>query len=82
MICLEVISLFCQPCNHSFGKGKQTNAANDSFSEMFHKIIQKTVLMDYSLSKVADLQPETFKLKRDPAMLAIFQNSHSVLNLR
>ena len=44
----------------------------------FHKIIRKTVVMESFLSNVADLQPDTFWLKRDSAMRHNFQSSLSI----
>ena len=41
-------------------RGERPNTVSDGCSIKFHKIIQNTVVMEYFLRKVADLQPETF----------------------
>ena len=41
-----------------FAIGERTNAVSGDCSEKFYKIIQKTVVMEYFHSKLADLQPE------------------------
>ena len=40
--------------------GEWAKAISESCSEKSHKIIWKTLVTEYFLSKVADLQPETF----------------------
>ena len=44
-------------------RGERANAVRKGSFENVHKTIQKTVMMDYSLSKVEDFQLETFLLK-------------------
>ena len=39
---------------------EQANVVNEGSLKKSHKVIWKTVLIDYFLSEVADLQPETF----------------------
>ena len=64
-----------------FARGERTNAAIEGCSEKIHKIIQKTVGIEYFLSKLAVLQPEKKILIRwDSALHEIFQNSLSVEN--
>ena len=38
--------------------GERDNAVSEGYSENFHKIIQKTEVMEYFHRKLADLQPE------------------------
>ena len=40
------------------GSGERANAVTEGSSAKFHKIIQKKVVMDYFLCKVADVQQE------------------------
>ena len=49
-------------------RGERANAVSKGSFENVHKTIQKTVMMDYSFSKVEDFQLETFLLKTNSAM--------------
>ena len=51
--------MFCQLDNF-FGRGELDDAVREDCSEKFHKTIQNTLVMEYFLSKVAELQPEPF----------------------
>ena len=55
--CLLGFKLCSKPRDHFLGSGKRVNTVSEGCSEKFHKII---VMMEHLLSKVADLQPETF----------------------
>ena len=58
-----------------FGRGKWTNAVSEGCFEKFYKIIWKTLVMEYSLTKFANLQSKTFQLKRDSGVHQVFQKS-------
>lgn len=58
-ICLPGISLFCKTRKHFLAEAKKLiNAVSEGCSSKFCKI-WKTVVIEYSLSKVANLNPET-----------------------
>ena len=60
--CMPGINFFCKPLNYFFCSGERTNAVSKvrAVPPNVHKIILRTVVMNYFLSKVEDLQPETF----------------------
>ena len=49
---------------------------SEGCSEKFHKIVWKTIVMEYFLREVGDLQPEIFHNRCE-----IFQNSSSIKNV-
>ena len=57
--------MFRQPSNPFFGRGEQPNEVSEDCPAMLYGIIRKTLVKEYFYSKLGDLQPETFKLKRN-----------------
>ena len=59
-------SCICLPCNHFLSENKKMHYQCCMLK--FHKMVSKAVVMEYFLSKIADLQPEILSLIRDSMM--------------
>ena len=60
MYCLPGTCLFPYLRDYLFGRGEPDSAVNKAYSEMFCRIILKTLVMEHFLSKVEELQTQIF----------------------
>ena len=64
-MCLPVVSLFCHPRNHSFGRAEQADTVSKDCSRKITKKNWEALVMEHFLCKVVGTELETFYLKRN-----------------